>query len=198
MSGRWGRRMRASAASAAVALCAGAFGAGCGGHYPQRAEPSARPAETCRAAESLPECEQRLQRYSARLDALVGPSPGDVAAHGARAPSPASPAPEPSAIEAEPSSQAPVLSAAPPSPQQDLGSVPMAEAYDAEEHATGAQAGPDCSSARDLRDRICELAEAICALAARSDAAPETIASCETSRTSCKDARERVAAACPD
>jgi hypothetical protein len=58
--------------------------------------------------------------------------------------------------------------------------------------------GPDCSAARDLRDRICQLADAICAIAIRPDAAPETAASCDSSRTSCERAGKQVAGACPE
>jgi len=62
---------------------------------------------------------------------------------------------------------------------------------------SGAGQGPDCSAAADLRDRICELADAICALAARPDAAPSTHSSCESGLRSCDRARDEVARACP-
>lgn len=74
-------------------------------------------------------------------------------------------------------------------PEADLESAPAPEER---------SSGPDCSAARDLRDRICQLADAICALATRSDAAPETAATCDSSRTSCERARKQVAGACPE
>jgi len=164
--------------AAALALCA------CGGsgyraeHAPERA------AETCSAAETVTACEQRLQGYARQLDALVGAVASAPAAHEAPAPS----------VAAAPSEELPATpEAAAPVEVQSAGAADASEADQAEEPA-----GRDCAAARDLRDRICELAAAICELAARSDAAPETKTTCDSSRTSCEQARTRVAAACPD
>ena len=61
-----------------------------------------------------------------------------------------------------------------------------------------ALSAPDCGQARDLRDRICELADAICELAGRPGAGPQTKATCDAAHQSCERARRRVAAACPN
>ena len=192
MSGQRGW-MRGCATGAALALCA------CGGAHRDGAEPYPRAPETCRAAESVPECEQRLEAYLARLDNLVGGLARGGRADGVRADSAVEAEayePEPASAPASPTS-APDELAPQPGPPVEVQSAPQADIADALTSGRS-EDGPDCPSARDLRDRICELAEAICALAARSDAAPETTASCETARTSCKDARERVAVTCPD
>jgi hypothetical protein len=68
----------------------------------------------------------------------------------------------------------------------------------------GAEAGPvqqasrapDCASARDLRDRICELSAAICELAARNAASAELQSRCASAQTGCTQAREDVAGSC--
>ncbi|HMI94511.1 MAG TPA: hypothetical protein VK509_24225 [Polyangiales bacterium] len=165
---------------AALVLCACGASSYRSEHAPERA------AETCGAAETVSACEQRLQTYASQLDALVGPL----------ASAPGAPPPAPGQIRQEslapPELEAPAEVHSAPAPEA------ASEAYEADE-AGGSErsAPPDCDAARDLRDRICELAAAICELAARSDAAAETKTTCDSSRTSCEQARTRVAAACP-
>ena len=59
-----------------------------------------------------------------------------------------------------------------------------------------AGAPPDCAAAGGLRDRICELSRAICALAARNPDSAELAERCRASQASCTRAREDVARAC--
>lgn len=54
----------------------------------------------------------------------------------------------------------------------------------------------DCGSARDLRDRICDLSARICDLARAGD--QDTRARCEDGATRCARASRRVAASCPE
>ena len=56
----------------------------------------------------------------------------------------------------------------------------------------------DCDVAADLRDRICELAERICAIAAENpdDALLET--QCKSGRAACDRARQNVSVGCGD
>jgi hypothetical protein len=163
-----------SSAASAIALWLSACGAA-----PHRAEHApGRAPETCRASETVAACQQRLAGFTQELEALVGPL-----ASGSELPDPAAPATEVETL-SEPREQ--------PAPAP----VEVGELQGAREATQSDQ--PECGSARDLRDRICELAAAICELAARTDAAPETKTMCESSRTSCAQARSRVAAACPD
>jgi hypothetical protein len=55
-------------------------------------------------------------------------------------------------------------------------------------------AAPDCNVVRSLRDRICDLAEHICRLAA---ADPEIKIRCDDGRIRCSDAKTRVGVQCP-
>lgn len=55
---------------------------------------------------------------------------------------------------------------------------------------------PDCPAARALRDRICDLAAAICVLAARNPANGELQAQCSGAETTCSQARDDVAQSC--
>jgi hypothetical protein len=55
---------------------------------------------------------------------------------------------------------------------------------------------PDCASARELRDRICDLASAICTLAARNPGSGELHGRCSSAEVSCSQARDDVAQGC--
>jgi hypothetical protein len=55
---------------------------------------------------------------------------------------------------------------------------------------------PDCGGARRLRDRICELAEAICELERRNPDSAELEERCRSARESCDQARADVARTC--
>lgn len=62
---------------------------------------------------------------------------------------------------------------------------------------TGSHAGaPDCDAARRLRDRICELADAICALESRNPGSTEIEARCRSGRLTCEQARADVERVC--
>jgi hypothetical protein len=57
--------------------------------------------------------------------------------------------------------------------------------------------GRDCNAARDLRERICELSEAICALATKEKAEPGLDTKCSAAHASCDRAKSEFARACP-
>jgi hypothetical protein len=188
MSGRW------VVAGATLALSA----CGAAGYPGERG--ADRAPETCSASEPVAACEQRLRDYAGRLEALVGPGVWSSQAEPAASPpttasqsvagAPAPPAPSPGPPPAAAPEPAAETEAAPD--VDDLMSQQSAPAEEMDAHE------PDCSAARDLRDRICELADAICALAARPDAARETAATCDAARGSCERARSKVDAMCSE
>jgi hypothetical protein len=53
-----------------------------------------------------------------------------------------------------------------------------------------------CLTAADLRDRICDLSERICALATSGSGADDVQHKCTSAMTACEDARVRVTNAC--
>ena len=55
---------------------------------------------------------------------------------------------------------------------------------------------PDCRAAPDLRDRICELAQRICAIAERDPNDRALAQTCESAREACDQATLRVGHAC--
>ena len=59
-----------------------------------------------------------------------------------------------------------------------------------------AQRVPDCGAAADLRDRICELAGRICAIAEREPSDGDVKQKCEASSGTCERARADVARIC--
>lgn len=127
--------------------------------------------ESCPDAESLPSCEARLDGLAAALaDALA---PATAATQ------------EPSTTQS--------------APAVDMEAPPESDKEEAERLAreNGNKKGADCTSARDLRDRICDLSDAICALAARDGAPHEIMDKCTSARTSCEHARTEVSNACP-
>jgi hypothetical protein len=148
------------------------FASACGGGgYTPNRRPHAP--ESCPDAESLPACEARLDGLSAALADVLAPAPA---------------APQGEAVQQS-------------APAMDMQAAPAPES-DAEESERLAQnkdhkGGPDCMSARDLRDRICDLSDAICALAARDGAPHEIMDRCTAARTSCERARSEVSNACP-
>lgn len=54
----------------------------------------------------------------------------------------------------------------------------------------------DCDAARDLTDRMCELAERICAIADERPDEPEVGLRCDDGRSRCEEARARVRKRC--
>jgi hypothetical protein len=125
--------------------------------------------ESCPDAESLPTCEARLDGLSAALaDALA----------------PAAPAQGEAVQQSAPATD---LEAPPESDEEERARLRR------ENHNSAA----DCTAARDLRDRICDLSDAICSLAARDGAPHEIMDKCTSARTSCEHARSEVSNACP-
>jgi hypothetical protein len=78
------------------------------------------------------------------------------------------------------------------------GTSETTEAHEGEaEELAGGAGAPDCDAAPGLRDRICELADRICALT-EDDPDDASIAErCERANASCERARRDVARACP-
>lgn len=58
-------------------------------------------------------------------------------------------------------------------------------------------AAVDCTSARDLRDRICELSSRICDIASDNPDDQPTAERCADGRARCEGASDRVAQSCP-
>jgi hypothetical protein len=128
--------------------------------------------ESCPDAESLPACEARLDGLSAALADALAPAP---------------PAPQGEAVQQS-------------APAMDMQSTAAPESDEEESERVAGKdhkGGLDCTSARDLRDRICDLSDAICALAARDGAPHEIMDRCTAARTSCERARSEVSNACP-
>ncbi|MEM9067947.1 MAG: hypothetical protein AAGE52_05550 [Myxococcota bacterium] len=107
-------------------------------------------------------------------------------------------APEPVAAETTAGSHEPVAGA-----QTQPGAEPtVQESYDeltsfsAEFDRTLELATIDCESARNLRDRICELSARICGIAEENPADLPTAERCEDGSTRCESASERVASSC--
>lgn len=74
------------------------------------------------------------------------------------------------------------------------------EALQRAEDALGnelALAVPDCTDARSLVERICELAHRICELRDEAPGEREVRARCQSATDSCTRAQERLAARCP-
>jgi hypothetical protein len=132
------------------------------------------PQESCPDVESLPGCEARIDGLSAALADALAPAQAAVQ--------------EQSVQQSAPAMDEPVAGA--PARESDEESSAPSEDKD---H----KGGPDCASARDLRDRICDLSDAICALAARDGAPPEIMDRCTAARTSCERARSEVSNVCP-
>ncbi len=105
---------------------------------------------------------------------------------------------------AEEASEAPAaapVAPAPPEMPRSTGGV-SGEADDFErlgQRLDGALAlsAPDCTTAWALRDKICDLSQRLCDLAARS-AEPEVAERCTDGRGRCEKATSRVRAACAE
>lgn len=130
--------------------------------------------ESCPDAESLPQCEARLDGLSAALADVLAP-----VATATQGESPQQQSEPTTAMEAAPAPESDEEESAPQAPGKDH------------------KGGPDCTAARELRDRICDLSDAICSLAARDGAPHEIMDRCTTARTSCERARSEVSNACP-
>jgi hypothetical protein len=141
--------------------------ASCGQAY--RASEAAREPESCRDASAVGACETRLANLERALEQTLG-----VTAEGS-----------------EPAGQVLEYSRASNERQQATSQSSAARAEE-----SGAP-GRDCTAAQDLRERICELAEAICALAAKKDAEPGLDAKCSAARASCDRAKSDFARVCP-
>jgi hypothetical protein len=144
-------------------------GSGCGGAgYASNGRQL--PPESCPDVESLASCAARLESLNAALAEALPPPPA---------------APQEQVVE----QSAPVA--------QMEAAAPERDAEEEQRRFHDRKGGPDCSAARDLRDRICDLADAICALAARAGAPHEIMDRCTSARASCERARSEVSNACP-
>ena len=127
-----------------------------------------RAPETCASAASGAQCRERVATLERALGETLAPS-GPLA---------------------RPSAQSMAEA-----PREYTEQAASAGPSSGEEEARPA-AARHCDAARDLRDRICELADAICALAARNTQTHELDPHCKAAESSCQNAKTEVAAAC--
>jgi len=148
-----------------------AFATACGGTgrtAPAKA-PEAEPSPAGASSASAPASEEAGETES--LDESAGPAP-------AQAPKAAMPG----------SSRA---------TEQTAGGADEMEALASDLDRTLRLSAPDCTTAWNLRDRICELADRLCDLAGRSEE-PDVAERCTDGKTRCERATRRVRASCAE
>lgn len=82
-----------------------------------------------------------------------------------------------------------------PGPGSDLYDELVQASIDLDQATT--LASVDCSSARDLRDQICDLSSRICEIADDNPDDDPTVERCRDGRARCRGASNRVAQSCP-
>ncbi|MDD9968099.1 MAG: hypothetical protein OXR73_17815 [Myxococcales bacterium] len=87
--------------------------------------------------------------------------------------------------------------APPPPPARSGDAARPALAADPEASPLSESPDADCLEAADIVGRICELAERICAIAARHPQDTRVQAQCDDGRRACEGGRRRFGAACP-